>query len=241
MTWAPAPNYRYTLKTGMSGVDVFAIQVNLAALGYSLVTDGAFGPITEKAVRDYQTAQRLDVDGICGPATQRAICLTLSDAPSKQAKLPDGLLKGLMANESGFIIPAYSAHPGGGGFDIGPYQQAFPPAVPNDANFALAYSAKAMAIQVARDLRSQKDIFRQAPKVSDDKWAWQLAVLSHNWPAAASGLANHGSIFADARQDTKPAAWIESASGGALHTPREWVAAYIAKACVFVFLATWPA
>jgi peptidoglycan hydrolase-like protein with peptidoglycan-binding domain len=241
VTWTPAPNYRYAVKNGMNGVDVWAIQQNLVAVGYNLTADGAFGPITEKAVRDFQTGQRLDVDGVCGPASQRALCLTLSDGPSRNSRLPDGLLKGLMANESGFIIPAYSPHPTGGGFDLGPYQQAFPPAVKNDTNYAAAYNAKAMATQTAAEMRKQKDIFRKAPKVKDDKYAWQLAALNHNWPAAAYGLANQGSIFSDPKQDTQPAAWVESASGGALHTPREWCSAYIAKACVFVYLAVWPA
>lgn len=241
MTWTPAPNYRYTLKSGMSGVDAWSIQLNLVALGYALTADGAFGPITEKAAKDFQTSQKLEVDGIVGPATQRVICLELSTPASNQSKLPDGLLKGLMANESGFIIPAYSAHPTGGGFDIGPYQQAFPPATKSDTYFAAAYNAKTMASQVARDMRAQKDIFRKAPMVKDDKYAWQLATLNHNWPAAAYGLANKGSIFSDPKQDTQPAAWVESASGGALHTAREWCSAYIAKACVFVYLTVWPA
>ena len=37
--------------------------------GASLVTDGIFGPATEKAVRDYQRSRSLAVDGIIGAAT----------------------------------------------------------------------------------------------------------------------------------------------------------------------------
>lgn len=37
--------------------------------GYSLVVDGNFGTKTEAAVKDYQTANGLGVDGRCGPAT----------------------------------------------------------------------------------------------------------------------------------------------------------------------------
>ena len=239
MTWTPAADYRYSFRKGMNGVDVWAIQINLAALGYSLTPDGGFGPITEKAAKDFQTGQHLEVDGIVGPATQRVMCLVLSTEGQRNNKLPDGLLKGMMSNESGFIIPAYSAHPTGSGFDLGPYQQAFPPTKPNDANFAAAYNAKAMAVQSGRAMRSAKDSFRKAAKVNTDKYAWQLAALDHNWPAAAYGLAHHGAIFSDPKQDTRPAQWVETASGGALHTPREWCNAYIAKVCVYV--TAWPA
>jgi peptidoglycan hydrolase-like protein with peptidoglycan-binding domain len=39
----------------------------------NLVPDGAFGPITEAAVRRFQRDRGLDSDGIVGPLTWRAL------------------------------------------------------------------------------------------------------------------------------------------------------------------------
>ena len=55
------------LKKGMSGDDVKQMQSDLIALGYDLGkwgADGEFGPATEAALKAFQTAQRLPVDGI---------------------------------------------------------------------------------------------------------------------------------------------------------------------------------
>ncbi len=58
------------LHRGSSGPDVVALQ---KLLGLKPV-DGNFGPMTEAAVRAYQTAHHLDpVDGIVGPATRAAL------------------------------------------------------------------------------------------------------------------------------------------------------------------------
>ena len=60
------------LKKGMKGGDVKALQRMLFMDGYSIGTagdDGDFGSCTEKAVMNYQTDHKLDVDGIAGKQT----------------------------------------------------------------------------------------------------------------------------------------------------------------------------
>ena len=52
------------LKRGMKGVPVKRLQEKLG-----ITADGDFGPGTEKAVKDYQSANGLAVDGIAGPDT----------------------------------------------------------------------------------------------------------------------------------------------------------------------------
>jgi peptidoglycan hydrolase-like protein with peptidoglycan-binding domain len=64
-------------RQGMSGPDVEAIQVGLNDVnqgGWEILDpDGKFGTKTDAAVRAFQTAYELDVDGIVGPHTRRAL------------------------------------------------------------------------------------------------------------------------------------------------------------------------
>ncbi|BBD60227.1 hypothetical protein NIES2109_30220 [Nostoc sp. HK-01] len=63
----------YLLQQGCETQDVYMVQQTLQALGYSLSADGAFGPITENAVRHFQMTQGLNPDGIVGPNTWYAL------------------------------------------------------------------------------------------------------------------------------------------------------------------------
>lgn len=58
------------LRLGHRGSRVRTLQGQLATLGYQLDVDGLFGRGTEAAVKAFQQAQRLNSDGIAGPATQ---------------------------------------------------------------------------------------------------------------------------------------------------------------------------
>lgn len=62
-------------RIGDEGEPVRDIQDRLAALGYGSNRDaaGTYGPGTEAAVRTFQTARGLGVDGIVGPDTWRAM------------------------------------------------------------------------------------------------------------------------------------------------------------------------
>src|SRR4051812_9220893 len=58
----------------MSGHDVLAVQTALQTLGYSPgALDGQYGTATAAAVREFQAAHRLDVDGVVGPNTRAAL------------------------------------------------------------------------------------------------------------------------------------------------------------------------
>lgn len=60
------------LKRGAKGTDVRALQTLLNGYGYSCGSsgiDGSFGPATEAAVKKYQKAKGLTVDGSVGPKT----------------------------------------------------------------------------------------------------------------------------------------------------------------------------
>jgi uncharacterized protein (TIGR02594 family) len=60
-------------QAGDEDETVRAIQVVLAKIGYPLQGTGFFGPNTEAAVKDFQVKHNLEVDGVVGPETAKAI------------------------------------------------------------------------------------------------------------------------------------------------------------------------
>lgn len=90
VTRTAAPAYaapHRTLRYGMRGADVRALQQRLAALKYYPgAPDGVFGPNTLEAVWAFQEVQHLGVDGIVGPFTGRA----LVHPRTFQARYPGG-------------------------------------------------------------------------------------------------------------------------------------------------------
>lgn len=76
----PAPTPALTLRRGARGEAVRTLQLALTARGHPLAVDGVFGPVTERAVRAFQTRGRLVVDGIAGPATMAALGLGATGA-----------------------------------------------------------------------------------------------------------------------------------------------------------------
>jgi polysaccharide deacetylase family sporulation protein PdaB len=62
-------SYPGLLRIGSSGSAVRHLQQALANKGYRLSVDGAFGPITQNAVKSFQSSQGIAVDGIVGSVT----------------------------------------------------------------------------------------------------------------------------------------------------------------------------
>lgn len=80
------------LRRGSTGSAVKTMQSMLIACGYSCGksgADGSFGPDTEKAVRAFQTAYKLEVDGIYGP-----------NSKAKLTSVYNGLKTGTSSNTS---------------------------------------------------------------------------------------------------------------------------------------------
>lgn len=67
------PTNRPMIRRGDRGEAVRLLQSLLQAKGYTLEADGIFGPATEIAVKAFQTAAHLSVDGIVGPNTWSAL------------------------------------------------------------------------------------------------------------------------------------------------------------------------
>ena len=85
-----------TLRYGMSGEDVKVLQKRLIALGYLTGTaDGQFGTATSAAVRAFQKANGLSVDGVAGSATcNKLFSDSAEEAPdsSDSTLIPDRTL-----------------------------------------------------------------------------------------------------------------------------------------------------
>ncbi len=69
----PYPTPKQVLRYGAKGHEVRWLQWHLIAAGYDCGEsgiDGSFGPATRAALLDYQKANGLQVDGICGPESR---------------------------------------------------------------------------------------------------------------------------------------------------------------------------
>lgn len=70
------PDYKPTIRRGSKGEYVEILQRALVQRGYNIGSagvDGNFGRGTEAAVKEFQRANGLNADGICGPLTWAAI------------------------------------------------------------------------------------------------------------------------------------------------------------------------
>jgi N-acetylmuramoyl-L-alanine amidase len=74
----------YMVKNGDKGALVSQLQTDLNKLGYKLAVDGNFGPATVTAVKIFQKASGLVVDGLVGQATMAAIEKAVAPSSTKK-------------------------------------------------------------------------------------------------------------------------------------------------------------
>ena len=67
------------VRRGSRGSDVAELQRRLTDQGFELAADGIFGKRTDGAVRQFQEQNALDVDGIVGPLTWKALGVELPE------------------------------------------------------------------------------------------------------------------------------------------------------------------
>lgn len=85
-----------TLRRGSLGWDVSAIQFMLAKDTPALVINGYFGHRTVRAVKRFQRSHRLQVDGIAGPLTLRALLQVQARRNASAYKAPVGFVRALL-------------------------------------------------------------------------------------------------------------------------------------------------
>jgi N-acetyl-anhydromuramyl-L-alanine amidase AmpD len=77
-----------TIRLGDRDYPVKKAQRFLRACGHDIAADGDFGPATEKAVKAFQKEVGLDVDGVVGPGTWRALKKHAHRAPDGKEDKP---------------------------------------------------------------------------------------------------------------------------------------------------------
>lgn len=84
---APATKTTILLKKGSTGTEVKTLQTNLnKVINANLVVDGDFGKATETAVKNFQKKYKLDVDGIYGEESDKAMKKAISLKKTEKPK-----------------------------------------------------------------------------------------------------------------------------------------------------------
>jgi len=73
-----------TLREGMSGSDVRALQRYLTGAGYSTTADGQFGPRTERSVISFESAEGRTANGVVSRSDARAIRTAAEEQPAEE-------------------------------------------------------------------------------------------------------------------------------------------------------------
>ena len=75
-----------TLREGMHGHDVRVLQNFLTKAGFEATVDGAFGPATTRAVRRFERAQSLTVDGVVDSGDAQALRRAADEGSAMQPR-----------------------------------------------------------------------------------------------------------------------------------------------------------
>lgn len=129
-TAVPEASYA-TLRMGMRGTAVKDLQEALIQKGYQIKADGAFGRATMKAVRSFQSANKLKVDGVAGSQTLSLLFQTQQSAANIPAdtvpydySAPDSYQNTALAQAAGGASVAVSLRRGANQEQIAYLQQA---------------------------------------------------------------------------------------------------------------------
>jgi len=226
--------FNYTLKQGMSGIAVWALQRALNDIGRSrvLLLDGDYGANTEEAVAQFQKkTSGLVPDGVAGPLTQRKIVGILADMREAVFDGPDGILRSVCQYEGGWLVaPLNWSTPGG--VDCGAVQRRVVQSdFGNDAVIERAFNTRYQLNLLANSLKELHDTFIGRAGVNGNhELAWRLAILNHNYPYAAQQISKVGvsglSSYWRTAQSWVVDAGVRFPDGAAVRTPLEWCEHY---------------
>ncbi len=240
----PSRTFRYTLKEGTQGHEVWALQLCLNEWSRSngvqpVESTGLFGSQTLHLVRVYQRRNLLVVDGIAGPTTQRYLALDLLRPAQTKYAVPSGLIRGMVEGETGWAVGAVNWN-SPGGVDCGWAQQRVYEPYVDDSKFVNAFNGAIAFEELGRRLRQQRDRYYGKAGAKTNQRAWELAVLFWNWQSAAERYAvgltdwsywDHWIENGIERKElilmSQPAHWVKAIGVKGVETGHQWASHYI--------------
>lgn len=168
-------------KPPITGEDVYALQTGLTGCGVPCgPSDGILGPMTGKAIWDFQTQQGLVRDGRAGPATNRQLVELLCVVPNGKYRLPTLLLFGQISHEASLYPGRYSPARSDGSYDAGIAQRNTEHTPPE-----VGFDTPASISALAKNTRDHYNLFANIP----GRRRWMLAAGAWNAPAYACLIA----------------------------------------------------
>lgn len=220
---SPPRTSAYSIRRGQSGWPVHALQRALRTVGHAVAVDGDFGPMTEEQVRAFQRREALTPDGVAGPKTQGRLLQLIDAAASRLVNMPNGLMRGFFESEGGNLLAAVNwSVPGG--VDCGCVQKrVYGPPYRHQA-LVDAFHPYGAAVGAATALRDRQRVFAsRSGTLMSPFSALELAVLSHNWPAAADSYSRTGTL----PNPTGIASWVPASLPSGARTRAGWCAYYV--------------
>lgn len=183
------------ISKGDTVQNIKAVQTKLKSLGhYTSAVDGVWGSRTTAAVKAYQKSKGLTADGIVGPATERALGLTLSGDGGSASALSNNdlyLLARCIYAEArgepytgqvavGAVILNRVKSPDFPNTMYGVIYQPWAFTAVNDGQINLSPNDTAM--KAARDAMNGWDptsgcLYYYNPAIATSKWIWSLKVV----------------------------------------------------------------
>lgn len=221
----------YTIQRGEQSAAAFAIQRVCNKFGYACTEDGDFGLMTASKVKLVQARLHVEADGVFGTASQRALALFIATREETASNTPPNLILSQINYESGGMLAAVNwGTPGG--VDCGITQRrVYDYQIVDDVAVKRAFDPFYQATLLSDSLRSLHDSYMARAGVKrNNELAWRLAVLNHNYPAAAdiisvSGIGGLSSYWT--HQQSWVSNWgLKFPDGHLIQTPLEWCQRY---------------
>lgn len=176
---------------------IASIQKRLKVGGFfeRKIIEGVYTFNTAWAIRNFQRTQTgLKVDGVAGTLTIKKLFAPLTGKKSALYGVPDGILCGMVVQESGWDVCATGAfNTAASGTDRGliQFNDRFNPTVTDEMAFDAAFSLDEGAKRLAA--RFESFIEQSDDQDADFELAWDCAIAAHNSPADAAAWWSTGS------------------------------------------------